>query len=143
MKKRRSCGILLVRGDPVKEILLLNHPTRLDVAKGRVEPGETDIECALREMEEETGITAADVELDPDFRFVLRYMMPPKPGKGDREKTLVMFLGHLKRRVPIVLTEHVDYEWLPWNPPHRIQKKTIDPLLAHLEEFLATRASKD
>ena len=142
MEKRRACGVLIVRGTPIDEILLLKHSSRLDVAKGRVDPGETDMQCALREMEEETGITADDIELDGDFHFQLTYMLPPRPNKPEREKTLIMFLGRLGRGVPIRLTEHIGYEWLRWNPPHKLQKKTIDPLFAYLEKFLAERASQ-
>ena len=138
MKKIKSCGVLLVRGEPIEELLLMKHPDRYDLPKGHVDRGETELECALREMEEETGVTAADVELDPAFRFTTRYKVrSARYGGQEREKTLVIFLGRLLHDVPIVLTEHRGYEWIRWNPPHRIQEKTIDPLLAHLAEFLA------
>jgi hypothetical protein len=52
------------------------------------------------------------------------------------DKTLVLFLGRLQRDVPIVVTEHLGYEWFAWNPPHRIQAWTIDRLLGELERFL-------
>jgi hypothetical protein len=53
------------------------------------------------------------------------------------EKTLVVFLARLKRDVPIDVTEHGGYQWFAWNPPHKIQERTVDPLLAAVAEFLS------
>lgn len=114
----------------------MEHPTRLDVPKGHVEPGETDEQCALRELWEETGIAADEIELDPAFRFVIQYQCRYKRSDELFHKTVVIFLGRLKRDVPIVTTEHQGYRWLAWNPPHLLQRETIDPLLAHLASHL-------
>lgn len=139
MKKLRSCGVLIVRGDPVDSFLLMLHPDRYDLPKGHVDEGETDLECALRELEEETAITADDIVFDDDFRFVHKYKVRPK--KYDRKeckKTLVIFLARLVNDVEIEVTEHDGYEWTKWKPPHKIQKQTIDPLLQHLASHLAS-----
>ena len=135
-----SCGVLVVKGDPVEQFLLMVHSNRLDLPKGHVDPGETAIECALRELVEETSITDQDIQLDPEFRFTTCYpVWPEKYGGEECEKTLVIFLGRLLREVRIVATEHLGYRWVDWNPPHRIQAQTIDPVLAQLEEFLSRR----
>ena len=128
----------MVRGDPIEQFLLMVHPTRLDLPKGHIDDGETEIECALRELVEETSITDKDIHLDPDFRFTTHYTVrPPKYGGEKCEKTLVIFLGHLIHDVNIVLTEHEGFRWLDWRPPHQLQAETIDPLLAELERSLA------
>ena len=51
----RAAGGVVVRGD---EVLLVHRPKYDDWSfpKGKVEPGETDQECALREVAEETGL---------------------------------------------------------------------------------------
>lgn len=137
MRKVKSCGLLVVRGNPIQSFLLMRHPTRYDLPKGHAEPGETDIQCALRELEEETGITADHIELDPIFRFTTCYPVRYRQhGDEEFEKTLVLFLGRLTQDVPITPTEHIAYEWFRWEPPHRIQKETVDPLLAYLMEHL-------
>jgi 8-oxo-dGTP pyrophosphatase MutT (NUDIX family) len=110
----------------------MQHPTRLDIPKGHVEPGETDEQCALRELWEETGITADDIEFDPTFRFVLQYNCRYRGSDELLAKTVVVFLGRLRRDVVIQTTEHQGFLWLPWQPPHALQTETIDPLLAHL-----------
>lgn len=137
----KSCGMLVVLGSPPREFLLMQHADRYDLPKGHVDPGETEMQCALREMQEETGLQADDVVVDPHFRFTTTY-----PVRSSRtsfevwEKTLVIFLCTLKRPRPIVTTEHLGYRWFPWQPPHHIQPMTIDPLLARLADFLGQDA---
>ncbi len=143
MRKLRACGVLVVRGNPIEQFLLMVHPDRLDLPKGHTERGESDTECALRELEEETSITADDVELDQEFRFTTSYRVwPEKLGREECDKTLVVFLGRLKRDVSIKTTEHESYRWVTWSPPHRIQQLTIDPLLAELETHLSRSRGK-
>lgn len=114
----------------------MRHADRWDLPKGHVDPGETEVQCALRELREETGIRATDIELFEGFRFDSQYQVRAKNSGRLYDKTLVIFLGRLVRDVPISLTEHIGYEWFAWNPPHRIQAWTIDPLLAEVEQFL-------
>lgn len=134
----QSCGFLIVRGDPVGEFLLMRHADRWDLPKGHVDAGETPMQCALRELCEETGIAAHDIEILGDFRFDSTYKVRGKSGRL-LEKSLVIFLARLQREVPLALTEHIGYEWFRWNPPHKIQAWTIDPLLAALEAYLAQK----
>lgn len=134
----RSCGVLVVVGDPVERFLLMRHEQRWDLPKGHVDPGETDLECALRELHEETGIPRDAIELDPFFRFEHRYLVRyARTGGEARLKTLVIFLARLTRDVRIEVTEHPGYQWITWLPPHQIQPQTIDPLLDYLHRFLA------
>lgn len=135
MPELKSCGVLIVRGSPPAEFLLMKHPKRWDLPKGHIDEGETELECALREMWEETGIPAEAVTLDPTFRYEQEYYV--KYVRTDGKKTLkklVIFLGSIQGNVEITLTEHDGYSWFPWKPPHRIQKFTIDPLLAAVEK---------
>ncbi len=130
----------MVRGDPIESFLLMIHPTRYDVPKGHLDAGESELQCALRELQEETDIAPEDVELDPHFRFATSYTVQPK--KFNFEpciKTLVIFLARLNREVDIIPSEHTGYEWRIWNPPHHVQAETIDPLLAHLAEYVKQR----
>ena len=134
MRQVKSCGVILFRRQPVLSFLLMKHSHRFDLPKGHVETGETDIECALREMWEETGISADRVTLDPDFRFQeVYYPVEPRFGSERVEKTLVIFLGWVEGNEPISVTEHQGHQWFPWSPPHNIQKYTLNPLLAQIE----------
>jgi 8-oxo-dGTP pyrophosphatase MutT (NUDIX family) len=133
-----SCGFLIVRGNPIDSFLLMKHPRRWDLPKGHVDEGETELQCALRELREETGIAAEDIEIDPTFSYENRYMVNQKRygGKGMVEKKLLVYLARLKNPVKITVTEHDGYRWFNWNPPHRIQDLTIDSLLETLERHL-------
>jgi bis(5'-nucleosidyl)-tetraphosphatase len=140
MKKVKACGVLVFRKEPRPEFLAMKHARRLDLPKGHVEEGESDVQCALREMWEETGIPMDAVSLDPDFRYEeVYYPYEARFGPGRVEKTLVVFLGWLLKDHPIQVTEHKGYLWLPWNPPHKVQKYTFDPLLARLSEYFAAK----
>ncbi len=135
MKEPRSCGFLIVKGDPIQSFLLMKHKDRWDLPKGHVDPGETDLECALRELEEETGIRSDQMIVVPDFLYETRYMVSGKRyglGGDPVEKTMRIYLGQLTEDVTLAIAEHPGFEWFDWKPPHKIQTKAIDPLLAHV-----------
>lgn len=136
MRQVKSCGVILFRRSPNLSFLLMKHPHRFDLPKGHIEPGETEIECALREMWEETGVPISQVTLDPDFRFEeLYFPIEPRFGAERVEKTLVIFLGWIDQFEDIQVTEHGGYEWRDWNPPHHIQRFTINPLLEAVDAY--------
>jgi len=139
MRQVKSCGFLLLRQEPERSFLLMRHPARWDLPKGHVEEGESELECAYRELYEETGIAADDIDWDEKFRFTLEY---PVVDRQDPEetahKTLVIFLGWLRNAIAIEVTEHESYQWFRWDPPHAVQQQTIDPLLSAVETFLAS-----
>lgn len=121
----------------------MQHKDRWDLPKGHVDPGESDLEAAFRELEEETGIAQAEVELDPEFVFEYQYPVAAKryvsDQRGNIQKTLIVFLGYIPTEKEIAVTEHPDSRWFEWDPPHLIQEKTIDPLLEHVAEYLESR----
>jgi bis(5'-nucleosidyl)-tetraphosphatase len=137
MRKLKSCGVIVMRTAPTLSFLLMQHPHRYDLPKGHVEANEDEISCALRELQEETGINNWDIELDTKFRYSETYLTRYKKfGDEKVEKTLVIFLAWLKHEVDLQLSEHISYAWVNWQPPHHIQFLTIDPLLKKLEQYL-------
>lgn len=88
MKREKSCGALVyrIKNDNV-ELLLLRHRAggHWSFPKGHVEPGENEIQTALREVHEETGL---DISLLDGFRETVEYY--PKPNV---KKLVVYFLG--------------------------------------------------
>jgi len=130
-KRVTAAGILLMAGtqDSV-EFLLMRHPDRWDLPKGHCDEGESFLQTALRETEEETGISPNSITIDPQFEFDLFYQVQyPETGDQLLEKQVRYFLGFLWQKPDLMLTEHPSAAWLRWQPPHKIQNQTIDPLL--------------
>ena len=130
MRQLKSCGVICFRRQPDLEFLLMEHPHRFDWPKGHILPDETEKECALREFEEETCIPRVCIQIDPHFRHEATYHPHYRHFGGEViEKTLVLFLGCLLKDVAVSSTEHRSHRWVKWSPPHRVQKKAIDPAL--------------
>ena len=146
-KQPVSCGILLFRKHKGrKQFLLMEHARRWDLPKGHVDPGETELQCALREFEEETGIDRTEIKLRKKFLYEDSYPVKNWKGRGvDVDKRLVIFLAKLKRGVSgkVVPTEHLGYRWVDWDPPHDIQEKTINPLLEQVARFMRQQRKKN
>lgn len=73
MKKEKSCGaIVFYLKDDKEQILLIKHSNsgHWSFPKGHVEAGETEVETAMREIFEETGVKA---DIDTRFREVVTY----------------------------------------------------------------------
>lgn len=89
---------------------------RFDLPKGHIKKNETEIECALRELEEETGIAAAQIRLVDGFRSTTTYRV----SKG-AQKTVVLFVAEMRGPSAVITPDHDDYAWVPWalgaNPP--------------------------
>lgn len=87
----RSCGAIVIAED---RVLLVRSRKGWSFPKGHMEPGETPIETARREVFEETGIEA---EIDPEFSRTVPSILP-----GDR-RTVTFFLGRSPKgcRTPV------------------------------------------
>lgn len=74
---------------------------------GHVDPGETEIETAYRETQEEAGLLKKDLHIVDGFKKVLNYEVKGSP------KTVIYWLAQLKDlKTPVVLSqEHQRYEW--------------------------------
>ncbi len=91
MRHEKSCGAIVYRRSHGNiEILLIRHINsgHWSFPKGHVEPGETEVETAIREIREETSI---DVIIDPTFRETVSYSP-----KRDTQKVVVYFIGKAK-----------------------------------------------
>ena len=88
MKHEKSCGgLIYAEHDGETHILLLKHRCggHWSFPKGHMEAGETEMETALREIREETGLR---VFLREGFREAVEYS--PKPNV---KKQVIYFIG--------------------------------------------------
>ncbi len=134
-----ACGFLIICETPTRRFLLMKHADRWDLPKGHMEDGETELLCAFRELQEETGITSDQVEVASGFQYQLTYPVDLRRygGKGSVQKRVVFFLGFLSGIPKVTPTEHAEFRWFDWDPPHQIQLQTIDPLLEAVAAFLS------
>ena len=88
MRREKSCGAIVYReGHGQIELLLIKHRFggHWSFPKGHMESGETEVQTALREVKEETGLS---IQLEEGFRECVEYF--PKPYI---KKQVVYFLG--------------------------------------------------
>lgn len=91
MVNEKSCGAIVYRKHHGNtEILLIKHVNsgHWSFPKGHVEANETEVETAIREIKEETGL---DVIIDPTFRETVSYSP-----KKDTQKVVVYFIAKAK-----------------------------------------------
>lgn len=135
MKKVKSCGFLIIHKER-QQFLLLKHHHRYDFPKGHIERGESDLECAFRELQEETGITREQINTD-GFSCEIDYLTRYKRfGNKKVHKTVVMFLGWLKKDADISVTEHPSFEWCPWPNKRKFKEKNVVKVLEKFECYL-------
>ncbi len=120
MIKQVSAGIVVYyqadkKSEP--EYLLLHYLSgHWDFPKGKLEKGEDTLSAAVRELQEETGLTGA--RLREGFSDSLSYSFKGKDGQPI-EKTVTFFLGSVDTKEVKLSHEHVGYAWIPYALAHR------------------------
>ena len=132
--KTLSCGAVIYRKVQGRVLfLILKHANggHWSLAKGHTEPGETEVQTALREIDEETGLR---VKLRPGFREVIRYFPQPHI-----EKTVVFFLAKSKgKKVKPQESEILNTVWLELEDALKLvtHKDTAEVLRRALRQLL-------
>ncbi|VDI32855.1 bis(5'-nucleosyl)-tetraphosphatase [asymmetrical]-like [Mytilus edulis] len=75
--------------------------------KGHVDPGESELQTAIRETEEEAGLSEQAYNILSEFKYTLNYEVKGRP------KRVVYWLAEMKNQeCPIILSdEHQTYVW--------------------------------
>ncbi len=122
MIEETSAGIVLFRKEDSKILfLLLHYPSgHWDFVKGKMEVGESPHETAVRETEEETGIT--DIAFLENFEEWIKYDFQYQ---GELvHKKVVFFLAETKTKEVKISYEHLNYTWMDYNTS--MEKTTFD-----------------
>lgn len=122
MPNEKSCGIVIFRSllNERKYLVLHYEEGHWDFPKGHVEKGEEEIETALRETIEETGIS--DIDIITGFRERIEYSYK-KEGKTSL-KEVFFFLGCTRTSTVRLSVEHIGFEWLTYEMA--LQKLTYE-----------------
>jgi 8-oxo-dGTP pyrophosphatase MutT (NUDIX family) len=145
-RRERSAGVIVFRTDLFghREYLLLDYGRHWDYPKGHIEPGESDLDAARRELHEETGLNG--VEILDGFGREIRYVFRVRAGKRGRSagstrvvhKTVTYFLGRSNGADVRLSAEHHAFAWLPFDEAMRqISHASSRDVLRHAEAFLA------
>lgn len=113
-------SVLVVIHTPEMEILLLErarHPGLWQSVTGSQEAGETLLQTAMREVAEETGITApAEDFLAWNVVNNFRITLTPErfaPGTTHNREHVFSLCVPAVQRISLAADEHTDYRWMP------------------------------
>ncbi len=119
MRREKSAGAV-VYNKKMGKYLLLHYPTgHWDFPKGHVEPRESEVRAAKREVFEETGV---EVEILFGFHEIIRYKFRERDVLVD--KKVVYFIGLTDKEDVKLSYEHDEYAWLPYE--EALEKITYD-----------------
>lgn len=134
----KSYGVIVIlRGKEDKFLLLKQTNGHWSFPKGHKEEEESEIDTALRELKEETGIS--NVELIDEKNFVHSYDYLVEG--NNIHKTNKYFIGFIKDdKVLIQEKEITDYKWATYEEAletftYENQKKFISEVKKFLEEY--------
>jgi len=111
MKKIVSAGFaLFCREGDVLEYLLLHYVGgHWGFPKGKIEPGESKRQAALRELKEETGLSA---QIHEGFEQSLAYFFSDRGARV--HKTVHFLVAETTSKHVILSHEHIGFAWLPY-----------------------------
>ena len=135
MKKQECAGFILFYAYKKQISYLILHYAsgHWDFPKGKIEPGETQEQAAVRELFEETGLQARII---PDFTAVLSYRFKETDGTSTY-KTVHYFLAQADRQSVVLSHEHQGYEWLSFEEAmQRVTYKNARLVLQKAHVFL-------
>lgn len=137
-RQERSAGFILFRSDPTasggRVFLLLDYGRHWDYVKGHVEKGETDLQAAIRELQEETGIPAPRVI--EGFKHEIEYYFRSAK-HGLIQKRVVFFLGETDATEVTLSHEHVGFIFLDYDSAmKRLSYATARDVMRKANEFL-------
>ncbi|CAN5751260.1 bis(5'-nucleosyl)-tetraphosphatase [soil metagenome] len=148
-ESHRSAGIVLFRAGEQRSYLLLRSAlTRRPVwefPKGAIEAGETHLEAAERELQEEAGLSAGDYTVLDGFRSEERYFFTRGEGAGRRliQKQVSYFLAEWHQGEVKISREASRYEWATVEEAQRLlrfpEKRRV---LASAESWLERKSAR-
>jgi tRNA nucleotidyltransferase (CCA-adding enzyme) len=135
IKREHSCGAIVLHQG--KFLLVKTSEGFWYLPKGHIDKGETEEECAIREVKEETGLS---IIIIPGFKESITYFTVPKV-----QKTVTFFLARTKDfTVRLDGKELIGHALLP--PSEAIQKASHDntrEVLQKAERYIREQGISD
>lgn len=128
----------------VKFLLLYRRGSYWNFPKGHFEVGETSLEAALREVEEETGIRKSELRMINGFRAYEKFYF--QRGEEKIHDTVTLYLAEThKAEVRISPREHSGFGWFVYDDAVKIVGKKyygIKRILKQAHDFLRLRSRR-
>lgn len=127
---RCSCGVIPYRNtsEGIRYLVLLQTNGFWSFPKGHMEPFESEEDTALRELKEETGLSAT---LHPGIREVVRY-----PMSDGKTKQVILFPGHIMGKIALQRNEAVDFRWVTAQEAKTLLHPDFSPVMDQIEQHL-------
>lgn len=135
-----SAGIIVIdKADPSgASVLCVRAYSNWDFPKGHVEDGETLIEAAVRELEEETTLSTEDIKLIGLKAPSVTY------GSGKKKKTATYFLAdrvtqkdpYLPVSPELGRPENDEYRWVPATDLTALLPSRLSPVAGYITSWL-------
>lgn len=147
MIKEKSAGLIVFRVHPqegLQYLVLYHRGSYWNFPKGKIEPGESEMEGALRELEEETGLK--EVKVSDSFRQQTHFFFKEK--RGDKaeliKKEFILYLAKAPFGVePDLSKEHNGYAWFDFkNAMKTLKFKNLKEILAEADSFIKSKINK-
>jgi len=136
IEERSAGAVVYIPRNRGYEYLLLNNGGRLDFPKGQIESGETELQAAIRETKEETGL---DTKFLDGFVQNVSYFYS-RPGGVRVHKVVTFFIAESKSSEVRISKEHQGYVWLPFDQAlRRASYASTRSLLIRVNKFLNSR----
>ena len=104
--QEKSCGCVIIEDNKV--LLIKQTKGHWDFPKGHMEKGETEVQTAVREVKEETGI---DVKVKENKRYSIEYITD----KGKRKKVVFFLAEKIGGKLEPQKSEIDEIQWLDFN----------------------------
>ncbi|MCW4046355.1 MAG: NUDIX domain-containing protein [Candidatus Bathyarchaeota archaeon] len=138
MFQEKSCGaVVFIKKDAGITFLLLHYEAgHWDFVKGNMEPGESERDTVLRELQEETGII--DAEFIEGFREKVEYFY--RRQGATIHKQVIFYLIETRMEEIKISYEHVGYTWVNYEQAmEKLTFKNAKDVLQKAHEFLITQ----
>ncbi|MCX4186485.1 bis(5'-nucleosyl)-tetraphosphatase [Methylophaga sp. OBS4] len=133
-----SAGVVVVRREKSGwRLLVLRAYRNWDFPKGTREPGETPLTTALRETEEETGITDLAFHWGQDYCETVPYT-----GSGGRKVARYYLAETAARNIILPVSpqlgrpEHHEWRWVRFSQATKLLPPRLQPVLAWARQQL-------